>query len=495
MPQTEFKRSLTLFDATMLVVGSMIGSGIFIVSADMTRMLGSGGYLLLTWAVTGALTLIAALSYGELAGMNPKAGGQYVYLREAFGPAAGFLYGWTLFTVIQTGTIAAVAVAFAKYTSVLWPSLGESKELMSIGNFRISAAQTVAVLSVIILTALNIFGVRAGKLVQNTFTVAKTAALLGIILLGLIIGAQTGAFSENLTNLWEPTRTFIAKKADGTMSIIGVETLSGIGLLMAIGAAMVGSLFSSDAWNNITFAAGEVKNPKRTIPLGLALGVAIVTGLYILANIAYLFLLPVHGTPDAADVAGRGMQFALNDRVGSAAAEVLFGGTGAVIMAVLIMISTFGCNNGLILAGARVYYAMANDGLFFRKAGKLNGNAVPAFALAIQAVWACILCLSGGYGALLDYVITVVLVFYILTILGVFALRRKRPDAERPYKAFGYPILPLFYIATAAFIIVSLVVNKTTEAGIGLAIVAAGIPAYFIWKRKTANEPAEIPPL
>lgn len=484
MPQTEFKRSLTLFDATMLVVGSMIGSGIFIVSADMTRMLGAGGYLLLTWVVTGVLTLIAALSYGELAGMNPKAGGQYVYLREAFGPAAGFLYGWTLFTVIQTGTIAAVAVAFAKYTSVLLPSLSESNVLFSIGKFHVSNAQIVAVISVIVLSTLNILGVRAGKIVQNTFTVTKTAALLGIILIGLIIGSQTGVFSENMTNFWEPARTLIAKKANGSMSVIGIETLSGIGLLMAIGAAMVGSLFSSDAWNNITFAAGEVKNPKRTIPLGLTLGVAIVTGLYILANIAYLFLLPIHGTPEAADVAGRGMQFALNDRVGSAAAEVLFGGTGAIIMAALIMISTFGCNNGLILAGARVYYAMANDGLFFRRAGELNRNAVPAFALTMQAVWASALCLSGGYNALLDYVITVVLVFYILTILGVFALRRKRPDAERPYKAFGYPVLPLLYIAAAAFIIVSLVVNKTIEAGIGLTIVAAGVPAYFIWKRK-----------
>lgn len=481
-PQTEFKRSLTLFDATMLVVGSMIGSGIFIVSADISRTLGSGGYLLLTWGITGVLTLIAALSYGELAGMMPKAGGQYVYLRESLGPAVGFLYGWTLFTVIQTGTIAAVAVAFAKYSSVLIPALGEKNVLLSLGGLHISAAQILAVLVVIVLTALNIRGVRAGKLVQNTFTVTKVAALFGIIILGIIIGAQSGVFSANLTSFWEPVKTTVENGV-----VTGHLPLTSIGLMMAIATAMVGSLFSSDAWNNITFAAGEVQNPKRTIPLGLAFGTAIVTAIYILANIAYLFLLPVQGSPEAADVLSRGVQFATNDRVGAAAAEVMFGYTGATIMAVLIMISTFGCNNGLILAGARVYYAMANDGLFFKKAASLNKNAVPAFALIAQAIWTSVLCLSGSYNDLLDYVVTVVLLFYILTIIGIMVLRRTQPNAERPYKAFGYPVLPMIYCAAAAFIICSLVIDKTEAASKGLGIVAIGIPVYFIWKRGRGN--------
>ncbi len=486
--EMEFKRSLTLFDATMLVVGSMIGSGIFIVSADMTRTLGSGGYLLLTWVITGVLTLIAALSYGELAGMMPKAGGQYVYLRESLGAPVGFLYGWTLFTVIQTGTIAAVAVAFAKYASVLLPALSENNIILTLGSFHVSAAQIVAIISVIALTALNIQGVRIGKLVQNTFTVTKTAALLGIIAFGITIGVKTDVFSSNLHEFWTPIKTLTEKLSNNQSHIVGVEPLSGIALLMAIGTAMVGSLFSSDAWNNITFAAGEVKNPKKTIPLGLFFGTAIVTGLYLLANIAYLFLLPVNGTPEATDVIGRGIQFAQNDRVGAAAAEILFGGTGAAIMAILIMISTFGCNNGLILAGARVYYAMAKDGLFFKRAGELNKSGVPAFALITQAVWTCALCLSGSYNALLDYVITVVLVFYILTISGVFILRRKQPEVERPYKAFGYPILPFLYIIAAAFIIFSLLIHKTNEAGIGLAIVIAGIPVYAVWQKKNKSD-------
>lgn len=480
MPSSpQFKRDLKLLDATMIVVGSMIGSGIFIVSADIARSVGGGGLMLLVWAITGVVTLIAALSYGELAGMMPKAGGQYVYLREAYNPFVGFLYGWTLFTVIQTGTIAAVGVAFAKYTGVLIPFFSEKHILFQVGSFPVSAAQILSIISIAFLTWLNIRGVRAGKIVQNLFTSTKIIALIGLIILGIIIGKNAMALEANFSNFWAADLS----KWD-SLALIPQGTPLTFAIIAAIGTAMVGSLFSSDAWNNITFTAGEVVNPKRTIPLSLALGTGIVTLLYILANVAYILVLPVVGNADATDTLGRGIQFATTDRVGAAAAEVIFGGGGAAIMAALIMVSTFGCNNGLILSGARVYYAMAKDGLFFKRTGELNANGVPAVALVVQGIWASILCLSGKYGALLDYVVTAVLIFYIFTIGGIFILRRKQPDAERPYKAFGYPVLPALYIVIATAIILDLLWLKSDTTLWGVAIILTGIPVYFIWKKR-----------
>jgi len=479
----ELKRELKLLDSTMIVIGSMIGSGIFIVSADIARTVGSPGYLLLVWGITGAITLIAALSYGELAGMMPQAGGQYVYLREAYNPLVGFLYGWTFFMVIQTGTIAAVGVAFAKYTSVIFPSLGESNILFAMGSLKVSAAQMLAIAVIACLTYLNAQGLKTGKIVQDIFTLAKTAALLGLILLGIFVAKNSVAIEANLSNFWGTTWTHVA---DGR--ILSVESLGGIGILAAIGVAMVGSLFSSDAWNNITFTAGEVVNPKRNIPLSLAIGTAVVTILYILANVAYILVLPVTGTPDATDVLGRGIQFATSDRVGTAAASMIFGEPAAMIMAALIMISTFGCNNGLILAGARVYYAMAKDGLFFKSTGTLNRNSVPGVALFVQAIWASALCLSGNYGDLLDYVIFAVLVFYILTVGGIFRLRKLRPGAERPYKAIGYPILPALYILAAAAISLDLLILKPTYTWPGVIIVLIGIPVYFVWSKASMRQ-------
>ena len=476
-PAREFKHGLGLLDSTMIVIGSMIGSGIFIVSADIARTVGSPGMLLLVWLITGLITVTGALSYGELAGMMPHAGGQYVYLREAYNPLVGFLYGWTSFLVIQTGTIAAVAVAFARFTAVLVPGLSEQHILLEVFGLRISAAQVLAIFCVGVLTFINARGLREGKIVQNIFTMAKTAALIGLILLGIFIGRNAHAIDLNLSNFWGATWTHVA---DG--KIVSVESLSGMMLLAAIATSMVGSLFSSDAWNNITFTAGEVINPKRNIPLSLAIGTGVVTVLYLLANVAYILVLPVVGTPGAGDLMGRGIQFASSDRVGTAAATMIFGEPAAVIMAVLIMISTFGCSNGLILAGARVYYAMAKDGLFFKKVGTLSTRSVPAAALVFQGVWASLLCLSGTYGDLLDYVIFAVLVFYVLTVIGIFILRRKRPDADRPYKAFGYPIVPGLYVLCASAIAIDLLIFKTQYSGSGLAIVLLGIPVFYLWK-------------
>jgi len=484
-PVREFKHGLGPLDSTMIVIGSMIGSGIFIVSADIARTVGSGGVLLLVWLITGVVTVTAALSYGELAGMMPDAGGQYVYLREAYNPLIGFLYGWTLFLVIQTGTIAAVAVAFAKFTAVLIPALGEHHVLFSLGEWHVSAAQMVAIASIAVLTFVNTRGLRGGKIVQNVFTIAKTLALLGLIVLGIAIGRNAHAIAANFSGFWRATWTHMAHG-----EIVSVQPLSGLMLLAAIGAAMVGSLFASDAWNNITFTAGEVVRPKRTIPLSLALGTSIVTLLYLIANVAYILVLPVAGSPGAADVAGRGIQFAVSDRVGTAAATVIFGDTAAVIMAVLIMISTFGCNNGLILAGARVYYAMARDGVFFKGAGALNSKAVPAVALVVQGIWASLLCLSGTYGNLLDYVVFAVLIFYILTVVGIFVLRRKRPDAERPYRAFGYPVVPALYVVLASAITINLLVFKPAYTWPGMIIVLLGIPVYFVWRSRVRSVPA-----
>jgi basic amino acid/polyamine antiporter, APA family len=475
----QFKRGLGLIDSTMIVIGSMIGSGIFIVSADIARTVGSPGYLLLVWLLTGVMTIIAALSYGELAGMMPHVGGQYAYLREAYNPFIAFLYGWTLFLVIQTGTIAAVAVAFAKFTGVLIPWFSEKNILFSSGKFHITAAQLLAIGSVIFLTYINMRGLKDGKIVQNIFTSVKIIALLGFISIALFIGRNAAAIAVNFNNLWNASWTQIA---DGR--ILSVTPISGWMLLSAIGVAMVGSLFSADAWNNVTFTAGEVTNPKRNIPLSLVLGTGTVILIYFSANIGYLLALPLTGSPEAADTAGRGIQFALSDRVGTAAASVIFGESGATIMALMIMITTFGCNNGLILAGARVYYAMAKDNLFFKSVGIINKNSVPGMALVVQCFWTCLLCISGTYSDLLDYVVFAVLLFYILTVIGIFVLRKKRPQVERPYKAFGYPVIPIIYILLAAAISIDLLVFKPQYTWPGLGIVLLGIPVYFVWKKK-----------
>ncbi len=477
-PRGEFHRALGLLDSTMIVIGSMIGSGIFIVSADIARTVGGPGPLLLVWIISGLITVMAALSYGELAGMMPHAGGQYVYLREAYNPLIGFLYGWTLFMVIQTGTIAAVGVAFAKFTSVLVPGWSEKDVLFHVAGLNVTAAQIVAIVSIAVLTLVNIRGIREGKTVQNSFTIAKTAALLALIVLGFAVGRNAMAMDLNWSRFWDASWTRVS--ADG---LISIEQLSGFTFLAAVGVAMVGSLFSSDAWNNITFTAGEVINPKKNIPLSLAIGTGAVTLVYLIANISYIMVLPVQGSPDGIAAAARGIQFATSDRVGTAAMSVIFGETAAVIMAVLIMVSTFGCNNGLILAGARVYYAMAKDGLFFRKAGELNSRGVPAVALVVQGIWASALCLSGTYGDLLDYVVFAVLIFYVLTVIGIFILRKKRPDAERPYRAFGYPVIPIIYIIAATAIVIALLILKPQYTGPGLLIVLLGIPVYVVWKR------------
>ncbi len=478
MGTTGFRREIRLFDATMVVVGSMIGSGIFIVSADIARTVGSAGWLLAVWVVTGLLTVTGALCYGELAGMMPAAGGQYVYLREAYGPLVGFLYGWTSFMVIQTGTIAAVGVAFAKFTGVLVPWFSPRNTLAVAFGRPVSAAQLLAIVSIVALTAVNLSGVTWGRRVQNLFTVSKTLALVAVIAVGFALGARAGVWQANLAAFGDARWVKVA--ADGAVS---AAPLAGVGLLAAIGVAMVGSLFSSDAWNNITFAAGEVVDPKRTIPLSLGLGTGLVCLLYVLANVSYVAVLPVAGDPHAADALGRGIQFAADERVGTAVASVVFGHAGAGLMAALILFSTFGCNNGLILAGARVYYAMAHDGLFFGGAKRLNRQGVPGTALVMQALWASLLCLSGTYGDLLDYVVFAVLVFYILTVGGIFVLRRTRPDGARPYRALGYPVLPALYVVVAAAICLDLLVMKPAYTWPGLLIVLAGVPVYFVWRR------------
>lgn len=468
--KSQFKKSLGFIDSTALVAGSMIGSGIFIVSADIARNVGAPGWMLIVWVVTGIMTIFAALSYGELAAMMPHAGGQYVYLREAFNPLAGFLYGWTLFTVIQTGTIAAVGMAFAKFAGVLIPWFSEGNILISIGFIKISTVHALAIAMILLLTFNNLLGIRNGKWVQNIFTVLKVALLIGFIILGLFFVKNPEAFAINKSYFWEPVAI------DG-------KVLGGWALIAAIGVAMVGSLFSSDAWNNITFAASEVKNPKRNIPLSLFAGVALVTVLYILANMAYLNALPLRGMPDGAGVFERGIQYATNDRLGSASMYGLFGATAALLMAGFVVISTFGCNNGLILSGARVYYAMAKDNLFFRSAGKLNKFSVPGAGLKFQALWASLLCLSGTYSNLLDYVVFAVLIFYVLTIAGIFVLRRKQPHAERPYKTFGYPFIPVIYMASASLVMFVLLIYKPNYTWPGLIIVLTGVPVYYIWQK------------
>ncbi len=474
---TEFHRSLSLIDSTLIVSGSMIGSGVFIVTADMARNLGASGWLLMLWVLTGILTVAAALSYGELAGMMPKAGGQYIYLQRAFGPVTGFVYGWTVFMVIQTGTIAAVAVAFTKFTAVFIPALNPANVLIAVGPVNLSAGSLFAISSLVLLTWLNSRGIESGKLIQNVFTSAKLIALLGLIVIGITLGVSSGMLSANLTDAW----------AASTTSATGeIVPIAGIALMLAFGTSMVGSLFSADAWNNVTFIAGEIKNPRRNIPLALFFGTLIVTTIYFLANISYLSLLPLKGLPTATDIIGRGIQFAEADRVATAAVSTIFGNVAVSIMAVLIMVSTFGCNNGLILAGARLYYAMAKDGLFLKQASQLNQNGVPGRALWLQCLWASLLCLSGRYGDLLDYCTFASLVFYIVTIAGLFRLRRIEPDTERPYRAFGYPVVPALYIVAGLTICAILLYTKTFNTGMGLLIAGLGIPVYYITKRSQA---------
>lgn len=473
----ELKKELNLVNATSIVAGSMIGSGIFIVTAAMSRDLGSSGWMLFTWFLTGLLTVAAALSYGELAGMMPNAGGQYVYIQRAYGKLISFLYGWTVFTVIQTGVIAAVAVAFANYTSVFIPKL--EMELFSIGTFTtITLKQIMAIVSVVLLTYINTKGIQNGKKLQLLFTVAKLFALFALIIFGLYIGLQTDILSQNLQNPWSAFKTILNE--DGTSTTIGI---TGLALAGAVGTTIINSLFSSDAWNNVTFIAAEIKDPKKNIPRSLFLGTLIVTIIYLLANLAYLSLLPMNGNPNGTTVLERGIMFASEDRVGAAAANMIFGNIGVFIMAGLIMVSTFGCNSGLILSGGRLFYAMSKDGLFFKQAEELNNNNVPEKALWFQCIWASILCLSGKYGDLLTYATFASLLFYMLTIYGVFILRKKEPNTERPYKAFGYPFVPILYIIITGAICVTLLINDTKNTGLGLLIVLLGIPVYYLTQK------------
>ena len=473
-PRTEFVKAISRLDATALVVGSMIGSGIYIVSADILRQVHAPGLLLLVWGLSGLVTLAGAITYGELAAMFPKAGGQYVYLREGISPLFGYLYGWTMFTVIQTGTIAAVAVAFARFTAVLFPGLAPDVFLggtisfpKPIGDIAVgfSPQRIFAIVSIVVLTWINIRGVRTAALIQTSLTAIKIATLAALILLGLTIGRNAEAIAANLGAGFWPTGGLTAA------------------LWPVIGAAMVGSLFSMDAWNNVGFASGELKDPKKDLPIAMAGGVLVVTTLYVLANVAYLHVLP------ASDIAT-----APQDRVGTAALQAMFGEPGLYIMAVAIMISTFGCNNGLILSGARVYYAMALDNLFFKSAGVLHpAHKTPAVALVAQAVWTSVLCLSGTYGQLLDFVIFAALFFYMLTVIGLFALRLRRPDLERPVKAPGYPVLPAVYLIGTGLLCVNLLVEKPTYSFAGLGLVALGVPVYFIWRAVVGNQESSSP--
>lgn len=464
--QQHFHRSLSLLDGTLLVIGSMIGSGIFIVSADITRQVGSAGWIIAVWVITGLMTMIAAISYGELGGMFPKAGGQYVYLKEAYNKFIGFLYGWSFFAVIQTGTIAAVGVAFSKFAAYLIPAWSEDNKIFQLqtgvdSSFSISAAQIVSIILIILLTLTNTRGLKGGKMIQNIFTSAKLLSLFGLILAGVFLFIPE-VWDANWTNAWNAT------KDTGTEII----PISGTLLLGGIAAAMVGSLFSSVAWENVTFIAGEMKNPQRNIGMSLFLGTLIVTIIYVSANLVYIAALPL------SEIA-----HANKDRVAVAASQALFGNAGTIIMALMIMVSTFGCNNGLILAGARVYYTMAEDGLFFKKAGTLNRHGVPQWALWAQCVVASILCLSGKYGDLLDMISFVVVIFYVLTIIGIFILRKKRPDAPRPYKAFGYPVLPILYILMGVSFCILLIIYKPQFTWPGLIIVLIGIPIYLLMNK------------
>lgn len=471
---TSFKPTLGLFDGTMIVAGSMIGSGIFIVSADITRNVGSAGWLIAVWVITGFMTLSAALSYGELSGMFPKAGGQYVYLKEAYNPLIGFLYGWSFFAVIQTATIAAVGVAFSKFLSYMVPELGNEYLLKDLGFIKIYSGQLVSIAIIAILTYVNSKGVKEGKFIQTLFTSAKLLALFGLILFGFIL-VKESFWAQN----WATGFNAAQPTVDSDTGVISWTGIGGAALMGAIAAAMVGSIFSSDAWNNVTFIAGEMKNPKRNIGMSLFLGTLIVTIIYVSANLMYLNVLPLNE-----------LAYAEKDRVAVAAANKIFPDIGTILIAVLIMVSTFGCNNGLILSGARVYYTMAKDGLFFKNVGTLNKNAVPQVALWIQCIAASLWSLSGKYGDLLDMISFVVVLFYILTIAGIFILRKKRPDAERPYKAFGYPVLPVLYILMGLAFCILLIIYKPKFTWPGLIIVLIGVPLYYfaVSRQKTIKE-------
>jgi APA family basic amino acid/polyamine antiporter len=491
----ELVQGLGPISSTTLVMGSMIGSGIFLVSAEIAREVNSPALLIGAWLITGFMTIVGALSYGELAAMMPKAGGQYVYLRESLGPLWGFLYGWTLFLVIQTGTIAAVGVAFGKFLGHFFPSVAADRWLWHIGHVSpihigpmvlgnmdvgLNTQNLAGIVIVVLLTIINMYGLKTGAFVQNVFTIAKVSALLGLVLVGIFVGRNATAIAANFTDFW---RLHAPHSASGT--------LAGpfVGILTILAVAQVGSLFSADAWNNVTFTAGEVKNPRRNLPLSLALGTGVVIALYIAVNFIYLTVLPLEGSKTGTTIMAQGIQYAAypNDRVGTAVMQQMFGGTGASLMAIAILLSTFGCCNGLILAGARVYYAMAKDGLFFKRVGIIHPRyKTPAFSLVVQGIWTCLLCLSGSYGQLLDYIIFAVLIFYVLTIGGLFVLRYKRPQAERPYRAVGYPVLPAIYIVMALFIDVVLLRYKPQYTWPGLIIVLLGIPVYLVWSRRSA---------
>ena len=493
--QHSFKQSLSLFDGTMIVAGSMIGSGIFIVSADMARMVGSGGWLIALWLLTGIMTIFAAISYGELSAMFPRAGGQYVYLKEAYNPLTGFLYGWSFFSVIQTGTIAAVGVAFSKFAGYFIPALtmDDVNLIFQFGWLKIYPAQLVSIALIIFLTYVNTRGVKDGKTVQTVFTIAKLFSLFALIIAGLLFAAKADIWNSNWASgfnlkFTEPVKDAAGNQVGWSMFKESPTLIFTIGL---ISSALVGSVFSSVAWENVTFIAGEIKNPKRNVGLSLLLGTVIVTIVYVLANIMYISVMPI--IPEAANgavayptefAAYPNVAFAKQDRVATAAAFNIFGEYGTAIIAIMIMVSTFGCNNGLILSGSRVFYTMAHDKLFLPKAGTLNKNAVPQWALWAQCIWASILCLSGKYGLLLDYVVFITVLFYILTIIGVFRLRKMRPDAERPYKAFGYPFIPALYILIASVMAFGLLYAKPITSLIGLGIVIVGIPVYYYYAKK-----------
>jgi APA family basic amino acid/polyamine antiporter len=503
-PTQKLVQGFGLLDATMIVAGSMIGSGIFIVSADISRQVGSAGWLLVVWLVTGALTLIGALSYGELASMMPRAGGQYIYLREAYGRLWGFLYGWTMFLVIQTGTIAAVAIAFSRFLGVLVPAVSPTSWIIRPINLStnyaisLSAQQLVGISIIVVLTVINTRGLQLGKIIQNVFTSAKVLSLAAVIVIGVLVARNPVAIQANFGNFWTPQQ--LQDIRPDLSFVPTVTAATGFGLLIAICVAQVGSLFSSVAWESVTFTAGEVREPRRNIPLSLLWGTVLVISLYFLANIAYLCLLPLDK-----------IQHAPDDRVATAAMDTVFPGGGAAIMAIAILVSTFGCNNGLILTGARIYYAMAGDGLFFKSTARLNRFHVPAAGLVLQCIWASLLVLprtrlrdaqthapllndNGAeqygnlYSNLLDYVVFATLLFYVLTIIGVFVLRRKSPEVERPYRAFGYPIVPALYIVGASVIAIVLLLYKTNQTLPGLVIVFTGVPVYFLWKWKNGPE-------
>ncbi len=468
-----FQRKLNLFDSSAMVIGSMIGSGIFIVSASMAREVGAPGWLLVAWAATGIMTIMAAMSFGEMASMFPQAGGLYVYLREAYGPLVSFLYGWTHLLVIQGGTIAAVAIAFSKFLGVILPSVSTYNLFLHVGVFEIDFVELVAILSIIMITWINSKGIEEGKIVQNVFTVLKIAILLFIIIIGLWFAAGTESFNFNGNAF---TRN---SPAD-----FGIPGLVATPLLAALAISMVGSLFSSDAWYNITFASSEVVNPRKTIPRSMIIGTLTVAILYFLVNYTYLRILPFKGSPEDLSVLGRGIQFAEEQRVATAAMYQVLGRAAETLMAVVLVVSTFGCNNGLILSGARVYYAMAKDNLFFKPAGYLNSKGVPGIGLTIQAIWCSLLCLSGTYNQLLEYVVFAVLLFNILLITALFVFRIKMPNAERPYKALGYPVIPVLYIVLCAFIMVVLLIYKPEYTWRGLFVAITGIPVYFIWRKR-----------